>query len=31
MVALWLNEASLDLYPGDRGLIVNTLYDQANQ
>lgn len=31
MVALWLNETPLDLYPGDRGIIVNTLYDQANQ
>ena len=30
-VALWLNEAPLDLYPGDRGIVVNTLYDQANQ
>lgn len=30
-VALWLNEAPLHLYPGDRGTIVNTLYDQANQ
>ena len=30
-VALWLNEASLDLYPGDRGIVVNALYDQANQ
>jgi hypothetical protein len=30
-VALWLNEASLDLYPGDRGIVVNILYDQANQ
>lgn len=30
-VALWLNEASLDLYPGDCGIVVNTLYDQANQ
>ena len=29
-VALWLNEASLDLYPGDRGIVVNALYDQAN-
>jgi hypothetical protein len=29
--ALWLNEASLDLYPGDRGIVVNALYDQANQ
>jgi hypothetical protein len=31
MVALWLNEAPLDLYPGDRGIVVNALYDQANQ
>ena len=30
-VALWLNEASLDLYPGDRSIVVNALYDQANQ
>jgi hypothetical protein len=30
-VALWLNEAPLDLYPGDRGIVVNALYDQANQ
>jgi hypothetical protein len=30
-VALWLNEAPLDLYPGDRGIVVNTLYDQVNQ
>jgi hypothetical protein len=30
-VALWLNEASLDLYPGDRGIVVNALYDQANK
>lgn len=30
-VALWLNEASLDLYPGDCDIVVNTLYDQANQ
>jgi hypothetical protein len=29
-VALWLNEAPLDLYPGDRGIVVNALYDQAN-
>lgn len=31
MVALWLNEAPLNLYPGDRGIVVNALYDQANQ
>jgi hypothetical protein len=31
MVALWLNEAPLDLYPGNRGIVVNALYDQANQ
>ena len=31
MVALWLNEAPLHLYPGDRGIVVNALYDQANQ
>ena len=31
MVALWLNEAPIDLYPGDRGIVVNALYDQANQ
>ena len=31
MVALWLNEVPLDLYPGDCGIVVNTLYDQANQ
>ena len=30
-VALWLNETPFDLYPGDRGTIVNALYDQANQ
>ncbi len=30
-VALWLNEAPLDIYPGDRGIVVNALYDQANQ
>ena len=30
-VALWLNEAPLNLYPGDRGIVVNALYDQANQ
>lgn len=30
-VALWLNEAPLHLYPGDRGTIVNALYAQANQ
>ena len=30
-VALWLNETLLDLYPGDRGIVVNALYDQANQ
>jgi len=30
-VALWLNEAPLDLYPGDRGIVVNALYAQANQ
>ena len=30
-VALWLNEAPLDLYPHDRVTIVNTIYDQANQ
>ena len=30
-VAAWLNEAPLDLYPGDRGIVVNALYDQANQ
>jgi hypothetical protein len=30
-VALWLNEAPFDLYPGDRGIVVNALYDQANQ
>jgi len=30
-VALWLNEAPLSLYPGDRGILVNALYDQANQ
>jgi hypothetical protein len=30
-VALWLNEAPLDLYPGDRSIVVNALYDQANQ
>jgi hypothetical protein len=30
-VALWLNEAPLALYPGDRGIVVNALYDQANQ
>ena len=30
-VALWLNEAPLDLYLGDRGIVVNALYDQANQ
>jgi hypothetical protein len=30
-VALWLNEAPLDLYPGDCGIVVNTLYNQANQ
>jgi hypothetical protein len=28
---LWLNEEPLDLYPGDRGIVVNALYDQANQ
>jgi hypothetical protein len=30
-VALWLNEAPLDLYACDRGIVVNALYDQANQ
>lgn len=30
-VALWLNEAPLDLYTADRGIVVNALYDQANQ
>lgn len=30
-VALWLNETPFDLYPGDRGIVVNALYDQANQ
>lgn len=30
-MALWLNEEPLDLYPGDRGIVVNALYDQANQ
>jgi uncharacterized membrane-anchored protein YjiN (DUF445 family) len=30
-VALWLNEAPLDLWPVDRGIVVNALYDQANQ
>jgi hypothetical protein len=30
-VALWLNEVPLDLYPGDRGIVVNALYNQANQ
>jgi hypothetical protein len=30
-VALWLNEEPLDLYPGDRGIVVNALYDEANQ
>jgi hypothetical protein len=30
-VALWLNEEPLDLYPGDRGIVVNALYDKANQ
>jgi hypothetical protein len=30
-VALWLNKAPLDLYPGDRSIVVNALYDQANQ
>ena len=31
MVALWLNENPLDLYPGNCGIVVNALYDQANQ
>jgi hypothetical protein len=31
MVALWLNESPLNLYPCDRGIVVNALYDQANQ
>jgi 7-keto-8-aminopelargonate synthetase-like enzyme len=30
-VALWLNEPPLDLYPGDCGIVVNALYDQANK
>jgi len=30
-VALWLNEAPLDLYTADRAIVVNALYDQANQ
>lgn len=29
-VAFWLREEPLDLYPGDRALVVNTLLDQAN-
>jgi hypothetical protein len=31
MVALWLNKAHFNLYPEDRSIIVNALYDQANR
>ena len=30
-VAIWLNEASLDVYQDDRSIIVNALFDEANR
>lgn len=30
-IATWLSEAPLDVYQNDRSIIVNALFDEANQ